>query len=271
MADPILPAGFRLGVSTAGFRTEGGYNGPGEPANNWSWWEAEGRVEPSGIATDFWRRYEHHLDRALAAGCDAFGLSVEWARCEPLEGQVDDGALDHYGRILDACHDRNLRPLVTLHHFCHPAWLGVDFWLRPDAPERFQKWVAVVVERLAGRNSHWVTLNEANTYAVQSYLAGRFPPGRRLDVAATVRTLDHMLAAHVLAYETIKQRQPQSVVSLTSYGLSVYELDRLLLDLLVSRSLGIPRYELRPWLLERRDSYHSRTMSHSGWPCTIVR
>src|SRR5512142_2390753 len=99
-----LPPGFRFGVATARFQIEGGYNGPGEPSNNWSWWEAEGRVEPSGIALDFWNTYEQHLDRAVAAGCDAFRMSIEWARCEPFDGEPDDEAMDRYCRILDACH-----------------------------------------------------------------------------------------------------------------------------------------------------------------------
>ena len=44
-----LPAGFRFGVATAGFQTEGGFNGRGEPANNWAGWERQGRVEPSSV------------------------------------------------------------------------------------------------------------------------------------------------------------------------------------------------------------------------------
>ena len=135
--DGLLPPGFRFGVATAGFQIEGGFNGPGEPANNWVRWERAGRVEPSGLAVDFWNRYEEHLDRAAALGCDAFRLGVEWARVEPAPGQVDDGALEHYATILDACRERGLEPLVTLHHFTHPAWLGEDFWLSGDAPERY--------------------------------------------------------------------------------------------------------------------------------------
>ena len=138
-----LPAGFRFGVATAGFQVEGGYNGPGEPANNWVGWERCGRVEPSGIALDFWHRYEDHLDRAVAAGCDAFRLSVEWARVEPAEGDIDDTALDRYRAILDACHQRGLLPLITLHHFTHPDWLGEELWLQTDSPERFAAWAAV--------------------------------------------------------------------------------------------------------------------------------
>ena len=45
-----LPEDFLFGVATAGFQVEGGYNGPGEPANNWARWEAGGRIEPSGNA-----------------------------------------------------------------------------------------------------------------------------------------------------------------------------------------------------------------------------
>jgi beta-glucosidase/6-phospho-beta-glucosidase/beta-galactosidase len=261
-----LPAGFRFGVATSGFQVEGGYNGPGEPANNWSWWEAEGRVERSGPALEFWTKYERHLDRAVEAGCDAFRLSIEWARCERLDGEVDDDAVDRYNGILDACHDRGLQPLVSLHHFCHPAWLGVDFWLRPDSPERFAEWARVAVDRFAGRCRHWVTINEPNVYAIQSYVTGMFPPGRRLNIGSAVRAIDHLLAAHVLAYEAIKERQPQAVVATNNYAMSVYEADRLLVDVLLGRSRGVRRFELGPWLAERRQEHHAQALpAPSRW------
>src|SRR3954451_14212372 len=126
-----------IGVATAGAQCEGGFNGYGEPANNWVDWETTGRVERSGRNVDFWNRYPEHLDRAVAAGANGFRLSVEWPRVEPAEGVIDDTALDRYRAILDACHDRGLEPLVTLSHFTTPAWLGPDPWLAIDSPERF--------------------------------------------------------------------------------------------------------------------------------------
>ncbi len=175
-ANGILPAGFRFGVATAGFQIEGGYNGPGEPANNWVRWERAGRVEPSGLAVDFWNRHEEHLDRAAALGCDALRLGVEWARVEPAPGQIDDGALERYATILEGCRSRGLEPLVTLHHFTHPAWLGEDFWLSGQSPDRYASWVETAVGRLRPWCSTWVTLNEVNALAVGSYLVGLFPP-----------------------------------------------------------------------------------------------
>jgi beta-glucosidase len=259
-----LPPGFRFGVATAGFQIEGGYNGPGEPANNWSWWEAEGRVEPSGIALDFWNQFERALDKAAELGCDAFRLSIEWARCEPLDGQVDDDAVERYQTILDAVHDRGMQPLVTLHHFTHPAWLGVDFWLRPGSPERFRRWVELAVDRFSGRCRHWITLNEPNALAIQSYLTGEFPPGRRFRVGQAVRALDNMLAAHVLAYEALHERQPQAVVSTNTFALSLYEVDRLLLDLLSARANRVCRDDLKPWLSERRARFYASTLPSVG-------
>lgn len=257
MADFELPTGFRFGVATAGFQIEGGYNGPGEPANNWSWWEAEGKVEPSGIALDFWNRHEHALDKAKELGCDAFRLSIEWARCEPREGQLDDAALDRYAAILDNIHDRGMQPLVTLHHFTHPAWLGMDFWTRADAPDRFRGWVETAADRFSGRCRHWITINEPNVLALQSYFLGVFPPGCRFNTANVVRAIDNMLTAHVYAYEVIHDRQPQSSVATNTYAFSLYELDRLLLDVLLARANGVGRHDLKPWLTERRADFHA--------------
>ncbi|CAA9251057.1 MAG: GH1 / GH5_19 [uncultured Acidimicrobiales bacterium] len=252
-----LPAGFRFGVATSAFQTEGGLNGPGEPANDWLEWERSGRVEPSGVALSFWDRYEDHLDRAVAAGCDAFRLSVEWARCEPVDGQFDEAAFDRYRAILDACHERGLRPTVCLHHFTHPHWLGPDFWLGLASPERFASWVAAAVDRLAGGCTNWLTLNEINGYAVQAFVLGALPPGRMLAHGDLVRALDHLLTAHVLAYAAIHRRQPDAVVSTDNHASSLYELDRMLLDVLVARAEGVSRADLREWLAGRREEQHT--------------
>ena len=248
----VLPPGFRFGVATSAFQTEGGLNGPGEPANDWRDWERSGRAEPSGTALSFWDRYQEHLDRAVAAGCDAFRLSVEWARCEPVEGRYDEAAFDRYRAILAACQDRGLRPTVCLHHFTHPHWLGPDFWLGLRSPERFAAWTVAEVERLGGQCRNWLTVNEINGYAVQAYVLGTLPPGRLLAHGDLVRALDHMLTAHVLAHAAIHRHQPEATVSTDNHASSLYELDRLLLDVLLARGDGIGRADLREWLAGRR-------------------
>ena len=268
--DAVLPKDFQFGVATAGFQVEGGYNGPGDPANNWSGWEREGRVEPSGVAVDFWNRYEEILDRVSSLGCDSFRMSVEWARCEPESGQFDDTAFARYAAILDACLERGLEPLVTLHHFTHPDWLGEAFWLQPDSPERFAAWAHAAVSRLSDRCSHWVTLNEINILPVQSFLLGGFPPGRRGDMASALRAFDHLLAAHVLAHATIHSHQPDASVSTNNGCSSIYELDRLFIDILLSRSSDVGRHYINEWLRQRRKRYYSM-IGGGNWRETALR
>lgn len=253
----LLPDGFRFGVATAGFQIEGGFNGPGEPANNWVRWERAGRVEPSGIAVDFWNRYEEHLDRVAALGCDAFRLGVEWARVEPSPGQVDDSALDRYAAVLDACHERGLEPLVTLHHFTHPSWLGEDFWLSGDAPARFAAWVELVAPALVSRCRKWVTLNEINVVGMGSYLLGMFPPGRSLAVPDMTRAFDNLLAAHVRAYDILHRLQPDATVTTNNTSASVYEVDRLLIDLLLIRRSGVGTNGVDGYIEQRRAAWYS--------------
>src|SRR5512141_2999931 len=74
---------FFWGVATSGYQSEGGYNGHGQPQNNWSHSEAKGVVMRTGEATEFWKRYEEDFQRCRNIGLNAFRLSLEWARIQP--------------------------------------------------------------------------------------------------------------------------------------------------------------------------------------------
>ena len=130
----LLGAGFVIGVATAGYQVEGGYNGAGEPGNNWLNWERSGRVERSGIACDFWEHPEAALDRASAIGCNAFRLSVEWARLRTRADHFDEVALARYVEILSMCAARGLQPMVTLHHFPTPGGWARSSGCAPGHP-----------------------------------------------------------------------------------------------------------------------------------------
>ncbi len=256
-----LPSGFRVGISDSGYQSEGGFNGPGEPTNSWAHWERSGRAVPAGAANELWDRYPEHLDAAVEAGCDTYRTSVEWARCEPHPGVLDHDAIRHYARILRACHERGIEPVLALQHFTYPDWLGPDLWLDASAPERFARWARIVVEELGEHCSRWVTINEINAAAIGSYLIGYFPPGGRLRRTAMLRATDHMLAAHVRAYDVLHQVQPEAVVGTNTYAFWAYDTDRILSDVLLSRSHGVERHDLREWLAARRDAFHDAVLS----------
>ena len=62
------------------------------------------------------------LDIMRSLGFGAYRFSIEWSRIEPEEGEFSAAALDHYARVIDACHERDMQAVVTFHHFTTPRW-----------------------------------------------------------------------------------------------------------------------------------------------------
>jgi beta-glucosidase len=77
--------------------------------------------EPSGDAVDHYHRYREDIALIAALGFTSYRFSIEWARIEPEEGLFSQAELDHYRRMLEACHEHGLTPVVTFHHFTSRA------------------------------------------------------------------------------------------------------------------------------------------------------
>ena len=252
---------FLWGVATSAYQSEGGYNGPGEPATNWAAAEANHDVMVAGQAAEFWQTYPEDFDRCRQMGLNAFRLGIEWSRVQP--GGVENGvapafdfdALDQYIAILVACRQHGLEPVVTLHHFVHPAWLGADPWLDPSVIEYFAAFVTVAVSyvndalvQIHGMAPirYLITVNEPNTLGISTYLANQFPTGARRGFSTLIRSLNQLLSAHIRAFNLIhdlyEERGWQTpVITLNNYCCDLYWADKFLLDLLSLRERGIAR------------------------------
>ncbi len=140
-----------------------------------------------------------------AAGLDTYRFSIEWARIEPVPGQVSRAELEHYRRMVEGCLDRGLTPVVTLHHFTSPAWFrAAGGWAEPDAPGLFRRYVRAVLPVLDGVT--WIcTINEPNMVALMhAVLRDGVHPGTSGADARTLpppdqATADGLLHAHAEA------------------------------------------------------------------------
>ena len=186
-------------------RSRAGFNGPGQPANNWLAWEQVGRVEPSGRrgrllgATRGGPRPRRgpRLQQLPAGGGVGPGGAETTAWSTPV-------ALERYVAIGRACVERGLEPLVTLHHFTHPDWLGDDFWLRPDAPDRFRAWAEVAVDAPRPLGAAGGSPSTRSTsWPSAPGCSAMFPPGRTLAFGDAAIAIDNLLAAHVLGYDIV--------------------------------------------------------------------
>ncbi len=191
--------------------------------NNWTAWEQEpGRIlegHRAGLACDWWGgRWREDFDRAAESGQNAHRLSIEWSRIQPAPDRWDEDALDHYREMVRGLVERNMTPVVTLHHFTDPVWLAErGGWENPEAVGFFARYVEKVVRALREYVGMWCTINEPNVYATMGYMMGAFPPGRRGDLQAALRVMEHLLRAHVAAYETIHRLQDTARVGMVVY------------------------------------------------------
>ncbi len=291
LAQARIPAGFHVGAATAGYQIEGSFNGPDEPRNNWYDWDHTGKVEPAGIAIDSWNRWSEDLDAVARFGGNAYRLSIEWARVQPTVGPpagdavapdadrpFDQLAIDRYADQLVAARARGIEPYVTLHHFTHPRWLGDDFWQQETSPARFGRYVreivpqlnAALVARGTGPIERYITINEISILSLQTFGSAIFPGARRPgNLRAVARAFDHLLAAHIRAYDAIHDTHADHgwvapMVTTNTYTFSNYELDRALSDLCVARTHGVTRAGVGAWLAERRADWYRRAGTLDG-------
>jgi beta-glucosidase len=267
---------FLWGVSCSTYQHEGGFNQPGQPLNNWYEWEKTGKVETTGRSVDFWNRYEEDFERANSIGLNSFRLGLSWSRLQPCfdpdsqtEPPFDDAAIHHYAKILISARQRGLEPLITLHHFDHPHWLGLDAWLQPETLDRFLRYIEKVIPALnhqlleAGQKPiRWfITINEPNMLTLATYLVGVFPGHHPVSLTKAEKSLQNMLIAHVRAYRLLHSLYQQNVhwgkpmVSFNNYTSDLYWMDQALMDVMLAPSSGVPQSEIPQWLYERFQSY----------------
>jgi beta-glucosidase len=228
-----FPIDFYFGASTSSHQVEGGC------INNWSEWEklnaerlakesvkfsslaswsriefeaAEPSNYISGISADHYNRYAEDLDIAGKIGINAYRFSIEWARVEPERGVWDHNELDHYSRMIAAMRERDIEPFVTVWHWTLPLWLSdIGGVTHPDFPELFARFAAKLAEEFSGKVKYFITINEPEIYSLNSYLVGVWPPQKK-GLISYKSSINSLIRSHILAYDEIKKRIPDSVV-----------------------------------------------------------
>jgi beta-glucosidase len=161
MNEYTFPQGFLWGAATAAHQVEGNNIN----SESWVLEHLPGTIyaEPSGDACDHYHRYPADIALLAELGFNAYRFSIEWARIEPEEGEFSLAALDHYRRMLAACHEHGLQPVVTFHHFTSPRWLiRAGGWLDPKTPDRFARYCERATRHLGDLIGAACTFNEPN-------------------------------------------------------------------------------------------------------------
>jgi len=200
-----FPAGFLFGASVSAYQVEGGNTN-----SDWWWWEhKEGTpcLEPSGDACDHYHRYREDIALQGDLGYNAYRFGIEWARIEPAEGEFSCAALDHYRRMLAACREQRITPILTFHHFTLPMWLhDQGGFTSPRFPALFERYCDRVAAALGDLIGYACTINEPQGLGLSGYVLGINPPGRKGDVEGARKATENLLEAHRRGAAAIRAR-----------------------------------------------------------------
>jgi len=284
-----FPATFDFGVSSSGYQSEGGYNTPDGPKNNWHWAEWRGEKERTGDAARFWELYGEDFDRARWIGANAFRLGIEWARLQPsvdpaqtVAPPFSEEAARDYAKIMAACFEREMFPAVTLYHWTHPLWAGLELWLDwPRASELFGAYVAFAVERInhylveefnRPPIPYFITMNEPINVPMAGYLLGVFPREKKGRRNAAI-CYANILKAHALCYRTVHRIYREHgwaapTVTMNSWCGAAYSFDKFSQDVMLARQNGIARDAVFAHLhqQQRRFAEHTREVPYHRGP-----
>ncbi len=159
--NPSFPKGFLWGAATAAHQVEGNNIN----SDLWVLEHLQPTVfqDPSGDACDHYHRYADDIRMLARFGFNTYRFSIEWARIEPERGFFSNAELDHYRRMLDTCHQNQLKPMVTFHHFTAPRWFaGMGGWENRESVELFARYCERASGRLGDLISFATTFNEPN-------------------------------------------------------------------------------------------------------------
>lgn len=156
-----LPKGFLWGTATAAHQIEGNNV-------NSDFWLAENIKptlfqEPSLDACDSYHRYGEDIALAAKLGFNAHRFGIEWARIEPERGKFSMAELDHYRRVLEACHAHGLAPVITYSHWTVPRWFAaMGGFEHADSPALFGRFADRLTRHCGDLMHLATTFNEAN-------------------------------------------------------------------------------------------------------------
>src|SRR5215207_10037804 len=207
-----FPQDFLFGAATAAYQIEGAAH---EDGRRDSIWDAFSRVpgavinaDNGDVACDHYHRYGDDVALMKDLGLQTYRFSTSWSRVRPDGGPVNAKGIDFYSRLVDELLGAGIKPWLTLYHWDLPQSLEErGGWANRDTAELFRDYALSVHDALGDRVDVWTTLNEPWCSSFLSYTGGAHAPGRQ-DVAAGLAAGHHLLLAHGLAVQALRERDP---------------------------------------------------------------
>ena len=164
---------------------------------------------------DFYHHYKEDLDLFAEMGFKVLRVSIQWTRIFPLgiEEKPNEKGLQYYESLFKAMKQRNIGPLVTLHHYEMPLYLSNEYegWYQRPVVDMFVKFCKVVFERYQNLIKYWLTFNEIDSafrhpFTTTGIVTENYPPEKQETII--YQALHHQFIASALATKYLHQLIP---------------------------------------------------------------
>lgn len=200
--------GITMGVASASFQIEGGWNADGKGESIWDrWLHTPGHGKATGdVAADHYHLYEEDLKLLKELGVDSYRFSVSWPRVLPEgHGKVNEAGLQFYRNILSRLKEYGIKSAVTIFHWDFPQKLqDIGGWTNPLTPTYFNEYAELLFREFGQDVDTWITFNEPYVSAFIGHAEGRFAPGHR-DMSEALAVTHNILLSHGLAVKAYRE------------------------------------------------------------------
>jgi beta-glucosidase len=185
-----FPEDFLWGTATSAYQVEGGIE-----KCDWS------EEFPAGRACNHYNLYEKDFDLLKSLNQNAHRFSIEWSKIEPEEGKFNEKEIEHYRKVLLALKERNIKVMLTLHHFTSPLWLTeIGGWENPEVSSYFLRFAKRIFTEYFDFVDFWITINEPLVFASESYLDGTWPPKKK-SFFSLLNVIKNQISCHKKIFE----------------------------------------------------------------------
>ncbi len=205
-----FPEGFLWGSATASYQVEGAVKEDGRGASIWDTFShTPGKThegDTGDVADDYYHRYKEDIGLMKALGLKGCRFSIAWPRIFPTgTGTPNQKGLDFYKRMVDALLEAGVAPYCTLYHWDLPQALeDKGGWQNIDTCKAFADYCAYTSKALNDRISHFMTMNELDTFIELGYGNGSFAPGLKLEQAKLAQARHYSVLGHGMAVQAIR-------------------------------------------------------------------
>lgn len=184
---------------------------------DWYRWEDQRGLERSGDGNGFATTFVEDFALFADSGLGHVRITVDWARVEPVGGQIDAGELERLVEMFTAANDAGLHAWATLHHTSLPGWFAddTDGFIGSRPSIHWSRHVDRIAELLDGLVLGWIPVEDPIGWAMRGHLLGTRPPGFR----SVEKTHDAVEGALEATFEAARLLSSGSAQVVSSFGL----------------------------------------------------